>query len=313
MEPYKPSGWNVAEIGGGLVLSADGFTMQLDSIGVDKFIAVLNSKDVGEVKDSHGSVVTVELGDNEVILTRAGDETFPHGIVLPIDAFTEVDDEFQPILEGVKPAFRRVGNRIKRAYRVVTGIRKGRIVQNPATANKPRAKASTRNKLRIAAKKKKFIRALKSKLTRQKPTSLRLRRMNEAVESIDPILVEAKDDAVKWHLIPKDKHQKLEDSIDAKLSKFEGYSIKTLNFPNNKECSVLMICVYYPTEGILSFKLLEKTVESCLLKLENFSFKKHREDHQIERTVDKEGEIIEHPFLLLRYHVTNEKPFTQTE
>lgn len=178
-EPKAPDGWNVAEMAGGLLLSADGFVLQIDDSQLDAFVAALNLGGVSEIKDANGDVVTIELLDDDVILTRVNDKIYPHGIILPIDAFTEFEDDPKaPILEGVKAAFRRAGRKIKRGYRVTSGRRKGRVVVNPATANKPPINASTRRKLSIAGKRKTFIRALKAKMTRRKSASIRLRRMN---------------------------------------------------------------------------------------------------------------------------------------
>jgi hypothetical protein len=173
-KPKTVDGWNVAELAGGLLLSADDFVMKLDRSKVDDFLAALNSGS-GQFKDVHGDLFTATLDDNDVILKKENDDRFPHGIVLPVEAFSELDDDLQ---EGIRPAFRRVGNKIKRGFRVTSGRRKGRVVVNPKTAFKPPIPAKTRNKLRIAATRKKFIRAMKSKLTRRKSASMRLRRLN---------------------------------------------------------------------------------------------------------------------------------------
>ena len=177
-EPQQVDGWNIAELHGGILLSAEGFIFQLDDSKIDDLVAALNQGGVSELKDVDGKIVTVEVTDDAVILTRDGDKLYPHGIILPLEAFTEYEDIQAPVLEGIRPAFRRVGKKIKRGFRVTSGRRKGRVIVNPATANKPPLPGATRNKLRIAAKKKKFIRALKSKLTRRKSASIRLRRMN---------------------------------------------------------------------------------------------------------------------------------------
>jgi len=87
------------------------------------------------------------------------------------------DDE--ELEEGIKRAFRRSGKRIKPGFRVTSGFRKGRVVANIRNAYKPRAKARTRLKLRIAARKKKVIRVLKARRTRRKPLSKRLAWMNK--------------------------------------------------------------------------------------------------------------------------------------
>lgn len=175
----KVDGWNVAELAGGLLLSAEGFILQLSTEQVDRFLELLNSGTEGTVRDSNGDPVKVSSPQRDsVILTRAGDSTYPHGIILPVDAFSELESDETPVIEGVRPAFRRVGTKIKRGFRVTTGIRKGRVMASPAGANKPQAKALTRAKLRAAAHRNRLIRALKSKLTRQKSASIRLRRMN---------------------------------------------------------------------------------------------------------------------------------------
>lgn len=179
MEPKQVNGWNVAELAGGLILSADNFTAEFTVHEVDKLITILNTDQEGAIRDNEGNVVKVKpLNDTEIVLTRVNDKVYPHGIILPIDAFTEEENE--PIIEAVRPAFRRVGSKIKRAFRVTAGRRKGRIVTSPAGANKPPASATTRNKLRIAAKRNKLIRALKSKLTRKKSASIKLRRLNKS-------------------------------------------------------------------------------------------------------------------------------------
>lgn len=176
-EPKEVDGWNVAELAGGLLLSADDFLIQLDTAQVDKFLDILNSGQPGDVRDERGNIVMVSSPEKHyVVLKKVGDKTYPDGIILPVEAFSEVDDD--DLTEGVKPAFRRVGTKIKRGFRVTTGRRKGRVVSSPDVANKPPAKALTRAKLRAAAHRNKLIRALKSKLTRRKSASIRLRRMN---------------------------------------------------------------------------------------------------------------------------------------
>jgi hypothetical protein len=178
-EPKAVDGWNVAELAGGLLLSADGFIVQFSPEQVDQLLSILNSGTEGQVKDSKGDMINVSSPDrSHVILKRVGDKVYPDGIILPVDAFSEAEDEETPVIEGVRPAFRRVGSKIKRGFRVTSGIRKGRVVASPATANRPRAKGLTRAKLRAAAKRNKLIRALKSARTRKKGVSLRLRRLN---------------------------------------------------------------------------------------------------------------------------------------
>lgn len=95
------------------------------------------------------------------------------------EADAEVPDE--ELDEGVKRAYRRVGKKIKRGFRVTSGWRKGRVVSSAKAASAPRAKAKTRMKLRIAAKRKKIVRILKSKRTRKRSLSKRLVAMNKRV------------------------------------------------------------------------------------------------------------------------------------
>lgn len=90
-------------------------------------------------------------------------------------------DEDEELKEGIKRAFRRSGKKIKRGFRVTSGFRKGRVVANVKNAFKPRAKARTRMKLKVASRKKKIVRLLKARRTRMKPLSKRLVSMNKRV------------------------------------------------------------------------------------------------------------------------------------
>jgi len=136
-------------------------------------------------------------------LSRDNDKTYPSGVVLdaktlkemgieqyeeeqPEDEYEddESDDTIEPeeVKEGVKRAFRRVGNKIKRGFRVTSGWRKGRVVSSPSGAFKKRPKARTRMKLRIAARRRKVVRILKSARTRKRSVSKRLRRLNRRIK-----------------------------------------------------------------------------------------------------------------------------------
>ena len=180
MEPKEVKGWNVAELAGGLLLSADDFTVQFSVDQVDDLLDILNSELEGDVRDVEGNLVHVShLGKDAIVLTRANDKVYPYGIILPVDAFSDMDDDEAPIVEGIKPTWRRVGSKIKRGYRVTSGFRKGRVMAHPTGASAPRAAASTRRKLSVAAKRNKFKRMLKSKLTRHKTASMQLHRLNQ--------------------------------------------------------------------------------------------------------------------------------------
>lgn len=190
-------GWNVGHLGNqGVLLSCDGFVLKLDVDQLNAFFDIVEEGGDGEIVDHNGKSVYVEVGDEQIVLSRANDPVFPNGIVLdektlkelgverPEEA-TEVEvdddtiDDAEELKEGIKRAFRRSGKKIKRGWRVTSGFRKGRVVANPKSAFKPRAKAKTRMKLKIASRKKRIIRLLKSKITRRKPISKRLKAMNK--------------------------------------------------------------------------------------------------------------------------------------
>jgi len=222
LEPTLPEGgWNVGHLANhGILLSCDGFSLKLDLDQLNVLFDLAEEGDTtGEVRDHSGQLVTVEVQSDRIILTREGDETYPGGVVLDLDTLKEmgieqhedaaaeaaeqedegggpdaeaeepaegdtIDDEAakDDLDEGIKKAFRRSGNKIKRGFRVTSGFRKGRVVAKASSAFKPRAKAKTRMKLRIAGRKKRIIRLLKSKRTRKKSASKRLARMNKSVK-----------------------------------------------------------------------------------------------------------------------------------
>lgn len=189
--PILPKGgWNVGQLAhDGIILSCDGFILKLDADNSEKFYGLIENGEDGEIKDQFNKSVFVEIGEDEIVLTRSGDKAYPNGVILDRETLKKLgiepdfDDEGSEsgskISEGVKRAYKRVGKKIKRGWRVTSGFRKGRVVSNPKTAFKPRAKAKTRMKLRVAAKRKKIVRLLKSRITRRKSVSKRLRMMNK--------------------------------------------------------------------------------------------------------------------------------------
>lgn len=189
--PFTPPAWNIGKLANhGIILSCDGFQLRLSDNQLDAFYDLVEAGEDGEIKDSQGDSVLVEPTDDSVVLTRSNDPVYPSGVVLDLKTLKELgiepdDDSDAPSegdvtiqSEGVKAAYRRAGKKIKKGFRVTSGFRKGRVVANIKTAYKPRAKASTRMKLKIAGKKKKFIKLLKSRRTRKKSVSKRLKRMN---------------------------------------------------------------------------------------------------------------------------------------
>ena len=219
MAPTVPAdGWSVGHLANlGLMLSCAGFTARFDLDNLNLLFDLVEDGEVGEVKTTSGKTIIVTPADDGVILQQSDDDQFPNGLLLDLDTLKEmgieqfeeeesefdpldepdntietdtVDDtissggevEFDPLEEGVKRAYRRVGKKIKRGYRVTSGFRKGRVVSSPSGAYKPRKKASTRTKLRLAARRKKVIRILKGKMTRRKALSKRLVRMNKRIK-----------------------------------------------------------------------------------------------------------------------------------
>lgn len=205
----------------GVFLSCEGFSVRLDPMNLDLLFDFAEAGEIGEIRDHDGRIIEVTPDTSSGIVLRVRDDVeFPYGLILDLDALKEMgieqyeeddgepnpedaggsnlgeplskfddltDDvtvshaEFDRLEEGVKAAFRRSGKKIKRGFRVTSGYRKGRVVSSAKAAFKPRAKASTRMKLSIAGKRKKFIRLLKGKMTRRKPTSKRLVRMNKRI------------------------------------------------------------------------------------------------------------------------------------
>ena len=193
--PTEPDGWSIGHLANhGMILSCDGFQLRLGIDELNQFFDIAEDGEPGEVRDQNGNIVLVEPTENSIVLTRVNDETYPSGVVLDLKTLKEMgieegdpeDDEglepanvtINPVKEGVKAAYRRSGKKIKRGFRVTSGYRKGRVVANIKSAFKPRAKASTRMKLSIAGRRKKFVRILKSKRTRKKSLSKRLARLN---------------------------------------------------------------------------------------------------------------------------------------
>ena len=197
--PGVPDGWSVGHLANhGMILSCDGFQLKLDLDQLNKLFDFAEDGEPGEIKDQNGLIVLVEPTSDSIVLTRTNDETYPNGVTLDLDTLKEMgiekddvqdddeeqdaeeprDDTIDPVDEAIHRAYRRAGKKIKTGFRVTSGYRKGRVVAKISTAYKPKPKASTRMKLSIAARRKTFIRILKSKRTRKKSLSKRLARMN---------------------------------------------------------------------------------------------------------------------------------------
>ena len=181
--PHNDNDWSIGILPNkNFIISCDGFSLKLDNENFDFFLNFTKDKKSGEIRDQRKDLIFVEPTDTGVILTRQNDKVFPSGILISkktISSFISFTDKDENVNEGVKLAYRRSGKKIKRGFRVTSGIRRGRVVANIKTAHKPRAKASTRTKLRLAAKKKKVIRVMRSRITRKKSLSQRIVRMNK--------------------------------------------------------------------------------------------------------------------------------------
>ena len=211
--PIVPDGWNIGHLANlGLLISCDGFSARLDLHNLNLLFDAAEDGEAGEIQDHSGSIIEVIPTDDSIILKPRDNPDFPYGLVLDLKALKDMgiekhedeENEEEPensfdlldsddiiksnegfdllddsIEEGVKRAFRRSGRNIRRGFRVTSGFRKGRVVSSVHGAWRPRAKASTRMKLSIASKRKKFTRVLKGKRTRKKPASRRLVRMNK--------------------------------------------------------------------------------------------------------------------------------------
>lgn len=210
-EPVTPlGGWNVGHLANlGMMLSCDGFSIRLDLDNLNKLFDFAEDDGFGEIRDHTGQIVGVSPTDKGIVLLPSENEDFPNGLIIdlgtlkemgieqyeeqeqePGSEFDELSDEdtidssskFDPLEEGVKRAYRRVHKKTKRSFRVTSDFRKGRVLSSAAGAFKPRAKASTRMKLKIASRKKRIVRVLKGKMTRRKSSSKRLAQLNKRLK-----------------------------------------------------------------------------------------------------------------------------------
>lgn len=214
-KPTTPvSGWNVGHLANlGILLSTDGFSLRLDLRNLNLLFDFAEDGEYGELRDHEGRIIEVQPNEDGIVITPRGTPEFQNGLVLDLETLKEMgieqyeqedepqvepSSEFDPLEsddtigtgeqsessldEGIKRAYRRSGKKIKRGFRVTSGFRKGRVVSSAAGAFKPRKKASTRMKLKIAARRKKIIRIMKGKRTRRRPSSQRLVRMNKRIK-----------------------------------------------------------------------------------------------------------------------------------
>jgi len=210
-------GWNVGHLANlGILLSCDGFSLRLDLRNLNLLFDFAEEGEYGELRDHEGQIIEIQPNDDGIIIVPRDEPGFAAGLVLDLGTLKEMgieqyeeetpdevdpksefdllepddtigldgesESQFEALDEGIKRAYRRVGKKIKRGFRVTSGFRKGRVVSSAAGAFRPRAKASTRLKLKLAARKKKVMRILKGKRTRRKSSSMRLVRMNKSTK-----------------------------------------------------------------------------------------------------------------------------------
>lgn len=208
--PVKPDGgWNIGVLAHlGVLLSCDGFSARIDLHNLNELFDFAEDDEDGDIKDSDGNIIEVQPRSDGIVLIRQNDENYPHGVILDHETLAElgievreeeVDDpesdydelsdddtisneEYDTLEEGVKRAYLRSGKKIKRGYRVTSGFRKGRVVSSIKSSFKPRIRASTRSKMRIAAKRRRIIRVFRGKRTRKLPKSKLLVRMNKRIK-----------------------------------------------------------------------------------------------------------------------------------
>lgn len=197
-------GWSVGQLAHlGLMLSCKGFRVRFDHHNLNLLFDIVEDDDDGEVRATNGDIIVVEPHENGVILyPPAG---FDDGLLLGLKTLKEMgieqveEDDGQPsqdvdeldddgtisevenLEEGIRKAFKRSGGKIKRGFRVTSGFRKGRVVSSAKAAFKPRKKATTRMKLKLAGRRKKIVRIMKGKRTRRRALSKRLAKMNKAI------------------------------------------------------------------------------------------------------------------------------------
>lgn len=157
MKPVKVDGWNVAHLAGGLLLSTTDFMLQLSAEEVDNFLLILNMGRSGKIKDVNGNVVFVTPEMKYVILKRVNDKVYPDGIILPVKAFSEFENEAKSeVKENLGEEKRLMFFRTKN--KIIHGIRETDPEKMP--------------------KKSKLVRALKAQLDKS-PSSLRVRRLRD--------------------------------------------------------------------------------------------------------------------------------------
>lgn len=84
------------------------------------------------------------------------------------------------LTEGALQIMGRKGNRLVRKYRCTAGSRKGRIVADPATCNKPKRVKSSINIKKAKARRSSAMKVASARTKRARGTTQRLTRINRS-------------------------------------------------------------------------------------------------------------------------------------
>lgn len=84
------------------------------------------------------------------------------------------------LTEGALQIMGRKGNKLVRKYRCTSGSRKGRIVADPATCNKPKRVKSSINIKKAKARRSSAMKVASARTKRARGTTQRLTRINKS-------------------------------------------------------------------------------------------------------------------------------------
>jgi hypothetical protein len=87
-------GWNVGHLANlGLLLSCENFSIRIDLANLNALFDIVESGEIGEIRDHDARIVEVDPTNGSVVLTVRGDTDFPNGLVLDPDTLKEMGIE----------------------------------------------------------------------------------------------------------------------------------------------------------------------------------------------------------------------------
>ncbi len=96
---------------------------------------------------------------------------------------TEIEDFLDELLEGAKPIWKTSGSgknkKVKRGFRCMTGKKRGRIVDNPATCGGPVNIKKRMAMRKLMLQKGKRLRKKAQRMKKKNPASRRLKMLNK--------------------------------------------------------------------------------------------------------------------------------------